>query len=186
MKKLILFSLLGMAIAADCNSVHAQAQATKTKHQRSAKTTTMNNKDYTTTITVDKSPKEAYDAINNVRGWWQGEIAGNTDVLNEEFEYRMPGVHYSKQKITELVPGQKIVWLVTDSKLEFAKDKSEWTGTKISFDITVVDGKTQVRFTHTGLVPAFECYDNCSNAWGMLVGRSLSSLIDTGVGVKVF
>jgi hypothetical protein len=42
-------------------------------------------------------------------------------------------------------------------------------GTTITFDITEVDGGTQVRFTHVGLVPEFECYDVCSDAWGGLI-----------------
>lgn len=36
------------------------------------------------------------------------------------------------------------------------------------------------RFSHEGLVPAFECYENCSNAWGMLINSSLRSMVTTG------
>jgi hypothetical protein len=143
-------------------------------------------KDYTITILADQTPREVFNAINNVRGWWQGEIEGGTDKLNDEFSYRMEGIHYSKQKIVELIPDQKIGWLVTESKLNFINDKTEWTGTKISFEISEVNNKTQVRFTHTGLVPDIECYGACSNAWGRLIQESLFSLITTGKGKKIF
>lgn len=141
---------------------------------------------FTTSFFVNQTPHDVFTAINNVRGWWQGEIKGNTDQLNDEFSYRMGDVHYSKQKITELVPDQKIVWLVTESLLSFVDQKSEWTNTKIIFDITEINNKTQVRFTHEGLVPTFECYGGCSGAWGDLMQKSLVSLITTGKGVDVF
>jgi hypothetical protein len=141
---------------------------------------------FTTTFFVNQSPKEVFDAINNVRGWWQGEIEGSTTQLNDEFTYRVEDIHFSKQKVVEVVPNKKVVWLITDSRLSFTKDKSEWTGTKISFEITAINNKTQLRFTHLGLVPKFECYNDCSNAWSQLIQESLFSLITTGRGKKIF
>ena len=145
-----------------------------------AKAREMSSQDYTTSFTVSQTPKEAFDAINNVRGWWSGEVEGNTDKLGAEFTYRVPDAHRSKQKITELVPGKKVIWHVLDARLDFVKDKSEWKGTDIVFEIGKKGGKTEVRFTHIGLAPACECYDGCSNGWGMLVNGNLRKLITTG------
>lgn len=146
----------------------------------------MANKDFTTTLLVDQTPKEVFTAINNVDKWWQGEIKGSTKKLNDEFTYQMETFHFSKQKLIELIPYEKVVWLVTESNLSFTKDKSEWTGTKIVFEISEVNDKTQVRFTHIGLIPTFECYGDCSNGWTQLIQKSLFSLITKGKGVKVF
>ncbi len=146
----------------------------------------MDKRDYSISITVDKAPQEVFDAINNVRGWWQGKIEGSTDKLNDEFTYRMADVHFSKQKVTDLVSNEKVVWLVTESQINFVADKDEWTNTKIVFDIAKDGDKTKVTFTHHGLVPAIECYGGCSGAWGRLVQESLYSLITTGKGVDVF
>jgi hypothetical protein len=142
----------------------------------------VSGKDYTVAFTVDQTPEEAFAAINNVRGWWSGEIEGGTDKLGDEFTYRYEDVHRSKQKITELVPGKRVVWHVLDGYLDFVKDKTEWTGTDITFDISKKGDKTEVRFTHVGLVPAYECFDSCSNAWGFYINGSLRSLITTGKG----
>ncbi|TPG35395.1 SRPBCC domain-containing protein [Flavobacterium pectinovorum] len=146
----------------------------------------MATSNYSTTILVDNSKEEVFNAINNVRGWWQGEIEGSTEKLNEEFSYSVPGIHFSKQKIVEIIPNERILWGIIDSKLSFVKDQSEWTGTKIVFEISEVNNKTQVRFSHLGLVPEFECYGDCSNAWKKLIEESLFSLITTGKGVNVF
>jgi hypothetical protein len=145
---------------------------------------TMNDQNFTTTFTVDQTPEKAFAAINNVRGWWSGEIEGSTDKLGDEFTYRYEDVHYSKQKVTELIPGKKVVWLVLDSQLNLVSDKSEWNGTKITFEIAKKGANTEVRFTHVGLVPDYECYGACSNAWGSYINGSLRSLITKAVATS--
>jgi len=138
--------------------------------------------DFTTTIRVDQTPMEAFDAINNVRAWWPGEIEGNTTKLNDEFTYRYKKIHYSKQKLVEVIPGRKVAWLVTDSSLSFVENKTEWTGTKIIFDISEKNNKTEIRFTHQGLIPKYECFDSCSNAWSEIIRNGLRRLISKGKG----
>jgi hypothetical protein len=139
-------------------------------------------KGFTTSFVVDQSPQDVFDAINNVRGWWSGNIQGSTDKLGAEFTYRYKGLHRSTQRITELVPGKKVVWHVLNARLNFVTDKSEWNGTDIVFEIAKKGDKTQVRFTHVGLLDAFECYGDCSNAWGFYINDSLRGLITTGKG----
>ena len=136
----------------------------------------------TWTFRVDESARRAYDAINDVRGWWSDSITGPTDQLGGEFSYWVPGIHYTKFRVTELVPGRRVAWRVLDSWLAFPDDKQEWTGTKVDFEISELDGQTRVRFTHEGLVPEVECYDVCRVAWGGYVTGSLRDLITTGTG----
>ncbi len=140
----------------------------------------MENTSFSTAFTVDQSPDEVFRAINHARGWWSGSFEGDTDRLGAEFDYRYQDAHYSRQKVTEFIPATKVVWHVTDSKLTFVGKKNEWTGTDIIFEISRKDGKTELRFTHAGLIPDNECFEACSNAWSMLVGRNLRNLITTG------
>ena len=142
----------------------------------------MDKQNLTTAFTVDQTPEQAFAAINDVRGWWSGEIEGATDKLGDEFTYRYKNLHYSKQRITELTPGKKVVWLVLDSHLDFVKDKTEWNGTRITFDIAAKGDQTEVRFTHVGLAADHECFGACSDAWGFYITGSLRNLIAEGKG----
>lgn len=156
--------------------------STSTYSQNLQKTNKMTTTDYTTTIVVDQSAKEVFDAINNVRGWWSEEIEGSTDKLNEEFAYHFEDLHRSKMKIIEFIPNKKVVWLVINNYFKFTKDTTEWKGNKIVFEITEKDNKTHLRFTQVGLVPEYECYDICRNAWNTYIRTSLHDLIVTGKG----
>jgi Activator of Hsp90 ATPase homolog 1-like protein len=142
----------------------------------------MNDQNLTIAFSVDQTPKQVFDAINNVRGWWTGKIEGNTEKLGDEFTYRYEDIHYSKQKLIEVVPHQKVVWEVLDADLSFADDKSEWKGTKIIFDVARRGDKTEMRFTHLGLVPDFGCFDSCSKGWGYYINDSLRKYIAQSEG----
>ena len=145
----------------------------------------MKNKNFTATLIVDQTPEEVFNVVRNVRGWWSGyyseDIKGDTEELNDEFSFRAGGgAHYSRQKLIEVIPNKKIVWLVTDSKLDFLEKKDEWTGTKVSFDISTKGNKTELAFTHEGLTPEIECYNSCAPAWSQYLQNKLLPLITKG------
>lgn len=137
---------------------------------------------FSTAFLVDQSPQEVFAAINDVEGWWTAEpgIVGSAAKLGDEFTYRYADIHESRQRVTELVPDKKVVWQVMDANLSFTKDKAEWNGTELVFEITQKGGKTEVRFTHLGLVPQFECFEACSNGWSAYISGSLRSFITEG------
>ena len=141
----------------------------------------MNTQDFTYTFIVNETPEEVFNAVTNVRGWWSEKLEGDSANLNDEFTYQYKDLHWSHQKLTEVIPNKKLVWLVTDSRLNFINDKNEWNGTTIIFDISRMKDKTQLRFTHVGLLPELECFDACSGGWTYYMD-SLHKLITTGVG----
>ncbi|HEY6472619.1 MAG TPA: SRPBCC domain-containing protein [Acidimicrobiales bacterium] len=142
----------------------------------------MTSQNFTTTFEVDQTPEQAFAAITNVRGWWSGDIEGRTDTLGEEFTYRYQDIHYTKQRISEFMPGRKVVWQIVDSYLNFTEDPHEWAGTEVIFEVTPKGEGTEIRFDHVGLTPESECYEQCSSAWGFYINGSLRRLITTGHG----
>ena len=136
---------------------------------------------FTATIEVVKSPQEVFNAITDVTNWWSKDFEGSSTKLNDEFIINHPHQHYSKQKLVEVVPDRKMIWLVTESRLPWIKkNEEEWTNTKMIFEISTRDDKTVLRFTHHGLVPGKECYAMCEKGWNMIIKDWLFHLIIVG------
>src|SRR5471030_1466125 len=103
----------------------------------------MNQQNYQSSIAADFTPGEAFEAIGQVNEWWAKNIEGNTKKLNDVFTVRFPGETSVTFEITESTPGKKIVWQVTDCYLPWLKDKTEWTGTTVVFEISSLGDETQ-------------------------------------------
>jgi hypothetical protein len=114
----------------------------------------MKNPSYSATIEVSSSPRDVFAHVNDVSNWWatpvfKGEFEGQSTKLSDEFIVRFGGMHYSKQRLIEFIPDKKVVWIVTDSLLNWIeKDKTEWTGTKMIFELTPKGDQTVLKFTH--------------------------------------
>jgi hypothetical protein len=145
----------------------------------------MKNQSYNTSIEVPLPPKAVFAHINDVPKWWIKEVAGastefegKSSNLNDEFILRHGDNHYSKHKLIEVIPNKKVVWLVTDSKLNWIKEnKQEWTGTKMIFEIVPGEEKTTLIFTHDGLTPQLECYAHCVHFWERVIKNWLYNLM---------
>jgi hypothetical protein len=110
----------------------------------------MKNKIYTIAIEVPYPPDIVFGHINKVPKWWPEEFDGKSGKLNDEFTFRTGEFHYSKQKIVDFIPNEKVVWLVTESLRK--TDNYEWTGTKMIFELIPQDGGTRINFTYEGPV----------------------------------
>jgi hypothetical protein len=134
---------------------------------------------YQSSFVVPVDPRTAYDAILNVRNWWGGEIEGSAAAVGDEFTYRFEDLHVSRQRVTELVPGAKVVWHVVDGVIGFVADKGEWDDTDVVFDIRPVASGSEVTLTHRGLSADKECFEACSGGWNHYFGQSLKYYIGT-------
>lgn len=144
----------------------------------------MNSHSYSATIAVANTPQDVFDHLTEVSKWWSKDFEGESTKLDDEFIICHPGRHYSKQRLTEVIPGKKLVWLVTESELSWLeKDKAEWTGTKMIFELIAKGDKTLVHFVHAGLVPEKECYDRCAQGWDRVIKEWLYNFIVSGATI---
>jgi len=150
----------------------------------------MKTQDFTTSFRVDRSPVQVFEAIGNVRGWWSENIEGCTDRPGCEFLYHYRDIHRCRINVVEAVPGERVIWRVEDNFFKFTRDKSEWKGTTIRFEVSGTAGDaagekaggTTLIFTHEGLTAHYECYEICRDAWTHYIQESLRGLIETGKG----
>ena len=144
----------------------------------------MNNKkqDYHQSITTNVSAEEAFDKIGRVPEWWGTDFQGQARNVGDMFTVRFQSGDNYTIKIVEVVPDKKVVWQVIDSIRPSLKNKNEWTGTQIVWDISSQRNGTQIDMTHVGLVPDIECYEVCSRGWNFLLQKSLLNLITENKG----
>jgi hypothetical protein len=143
----------------------------------------MEKNDFNCNISAKISAGEAIKKIGNVPDWWGITFTGSAEKQNDQFIVKMSGDSFFNFTVTELIPGKRVVWLVTDCNMPWYADKKEWTNTRLIFDVTEDDGVTTVNFTHEGLTPNVECYKDCEPGWTHWIKTSLFSYLTTGKGV---
>ncbi|HMG93477.1 MAG TPA: SRPBCC domain-containing protein [Chryseolinea sp.] len=138
--------------------------------------------DYQKTLKIPASAQNVYECITKcIPDWWTNDIAGNSENIGDKFTVRFDKF-YKTMLIEDLEPNKKLVWSCIDSYLDLnIKNKNEWTGTRIIWDIYQTDSSTTIRFTHQGLTPEIECYDVCEKGWDYFL-NSLSSMLEKGNG----
>lgn len=145
--------------------------------------TSKKDQNFMITVCVKKTPKEVYDAICQVKNWWIGDVQGDADQVGSHFTYAYKEFHKSTQKVTELIPGKRVVWHVVEGHVSFTENKKEWTGTDLIFEISPKGEETEIKFTHRGLTPEIECFNACSAGWDFYITKSLKNFLMNGKGL---
>jgi hypothetical protein len=143
----------------------------------------MKSNDFTSSISAKISADEAIKKISKVPEWWGITFTGSAEKQGDRFVVKMGGDSFFNFTVTELIPGKRIIWLVADCYMPWYADKTEWTNTRLIFELEEKGGETQVHFTHEGLTPEVECYKDCNPGWTHWVKTSLFSYLTTGKGV---
>jgi hypothetical protein len=142
----------------------------------------MDKKDFNTSFSAKISATEATKKIGKVPQWWGITFEGSSEKQNDKFTVKMGGDSFFHFTVAELIPGKRIVWLVTDCHMPWYSDKNEWTNTKLIFDLHENSDATELNFKHEGLTPDVECYKDCELGWTHWIKKSLFSYFTTGKG----
>src|ERR1700750_793521 len=142
----------------------------------------MKDNSFNVQFTTHIPPKKIIEAINDVKGWWATNVKGNTQNLNEVFTVRF-GKTFATIKVIEIIPNEKIVWLVTDCDLPLFENPKDWLNTKIVWELRNESRKTIVKMIHDGLTPEASCYQDCKKGWTFYVTESLQKLVLDGRGL---
>ena len=142
----------------------------------------MENNHFNSSIAAKISAGEATKKISNLPGWWGVTFSGNFEKQDDKFVIKMGEDAFFNFTVTELIPGKRVVWLVTDCYMPWYSDKKEWANTKLVFDLRETDGITELNFKHEGLTPDVECYKDCEKGWTHWIQTSLFSYFTTGKG----
>jgi hypothetical protein len=143
----------------------------------------MKDNNFKTSITADISAGDTLKKICNIGEWWGVTVMGQTAKQDDSFTIKMGGDSFFNMTVTELINAKRLVWLVTDCNMPWYTDKKEWSGTRLIFDFEEHNGTTTVSFTHEGLTPHLECYNDCDPGWTHWIKTSLLSYLTTGKGV---
>ena len=79
--------------------------------------------DFSYSITVKASAKDAMKKISEVNKWWAKDFKGKAAKLNDEFSVYF-GDTFVDFRISEFIPDKKITWFVTDCNLGWIKAKN--------------------------------------------------------------
>jgi hypothetical protein len=143
----------------------------------------MENKDFSISIATGISAEETIKKISKVPEWWGVNFTGSADKQNDKFVVKMGGESFFNFTVTELIPGRRIVWQVTDCHMPWYSDKKEWANTRLIFTLDEHNGQTALNFKHEGLTPNVECYKDCEPGWTHWIATSLFSYLTTGKGI---
>jgi hypothetical protein len=138
---------------------------------------------YTCSFTAELPPAEAMERIEDVGAWWTRGFAGSSRRAGDAFRVKFDSGTWVDFQVSEVVPRRKAVWLVTDCYLTWVRDRKEWKGTKIAWELSPAKEGTKVTMTHLGLTPRAECYKDCEAGWNFYAAKSLQKFMADGVGL---
>ena len=126
-------------------------------------------------VVIKATPENIYQAITTQEGlanWWAKQTTAKPDVgFVNIFTF---GIFRNEMQVILLNPNKKVEWKCINSI-------EEWMDTNISFDLEEKEGRTLLRFTHSGWRAVTDTFAGCTYDWGRFM-TSLKSFCETGAG----
>lgn len=142
-------------------------------------------KSYEKSVEIKANSLGLFKALTERIDEWWGEVDQQPNALEQEFKVSF-GEAYWRFKVTTLEVGTRIIWECIESNQVHAGLKGireEWLGTTLHWEMASIDAShTKLHFRHEGLIPSFNCYEVCADAWSFFIGTSLKQLIEKGLG----
>jgi hypothetical protein len=135
--------------------------------------------DFQIVFTTAAAPGAIYEALTQgISSWWTNQFQGSAMRVNDEFSVRFDGTA-KRFKVTELTPDKKVVWTCLEAHIDYAglKNKGEWVGTRMIWEIQPEGDRTGLTLIHEGLTRELECYEICEQGWQYFVLQSLQPLL---------
>jgi uncharacterized protein YndB with AHSA1/START domain len=117
-------------------------------------------------ITINAAPEKIFDAITTtegIKGWWSTDAKAEPQLgsLTEVAFYNRQAIF--QLHVNQLESGKLVEWIAQH-------DMPAWKGTKIRFDLSVIEnGATVVNFNHSGFESMEGPYAMINTTWGSLM-----------------
>jgi uncharacterized protein YndB with AHSA1/START domain len=126
-------------------------------------------------VVIEVTPEKIFNAITTQEGlqnWWAKQTIAKPEM--EFVNIFTFGKFRNEMKVTELIPNKKVEWKCINSI-------EEWIDTNISFELEEKEGRTILRFAHSGWRAVTDTFAGCNYDWALFM-KSLKSLCETGTG----
>jgi uncharacterized protein YndB with AHSA1/START domain len=127
-------------------------------------------------LIIFAAPEKVYHAVteqDGLAGWWTAETVAKSEKGHIN-EFKFGDRYHNKMRVDELISNRRVAW-------ECLRGDKEWVGTNITFDLEEKDGKTVLRFAHSGWKDETDFFASCNFNWGYYM-QSLKSYCETGQG----
>tara|TARA_B100001093_G_C26701262_1_gene959206 strand:+ start:428 stop:856 length:429 start_codon:yes stop_codon:yes gene_type:complete len=137
---------------------------------------------YSAALKTSVPATQVYKAITEEMSDWWASMDGQFLNLGDQAKTDFGGQSYWSFEASVLDEPERIELICHDANHihEGLSDgiREEWLGTKLIFQITVLDGETRIDFTHEGLVQELECFQVCKAGWDHYFLRSLKDYLE--------